>query len=104
MTIDNNPLSPPRPAFPSPISQCVLTVIFSVIVMGLALTALPANAVGALAQVDIIDRHDGRLLPVYTRDGVHWIEGTAAKPRENARWPRNWAPGTVESKCHVHNG
>lgn len=43
---------------------------------GLALVAAPAKAAGSLVDVVIIDRQDGRELPVYTRRGVHWIEGT----------------------------
>jgi hypothetical protein len=30
----------------------------------------------ALAEVDIVDRQDGRVLPVYYKDGTRWIEGT----------------------------
>jgi hypothetical protein len=61
--------------FRLPISQWVLTVALTIVTGCLSLLSLPANAVGSLAQVDIVDRRDGRMLPVYTRDGVHWIEG-----------------------------
>ena len=41
----------------------------------LLLAAAPAHAVGALADVNVIDRATGARLPVYRHDGQWWIAG-----------------------------
>lgn len=37
--------------------------------------ALPAQAIGRLADVQVIDRDSGEILPVYRHRGEHWIAG-----------------------------
>ena len=53
---------------------------FAVAAAGLAvaltLAATPAAAVGQLGSVDLVSRPDGRTLPVYPKDGRHWVVGT----------------------------
>jgi hypothetical protein len=39
------------------------------------LSALPAQAIGRLADVEVIDRDSGEILPVYRHRGEHWIAG-----------------------------
>lgn len=39
------------------------------------LSALPAQAIGRLADVQVIDRDSGETLPVYRHRGEHWIAG-----------------------------
>ena len=41
----------------------------------LAAAAAPAHAVGTLADLEIYDRTDHRVLPVYWHDGKAWVEG-----------------------------
>jgi hypothetical protein len=55
------------------------------------LTALPAQALGRLAEVQLIDRDSGEVLPVYRHGGEHWVAG-----RPGARYAvalRNTSPG-----------
>jgi hypothetical protein len=56
-----------------------LTVAICGLGCGLAATALPAGAVGRLADVEVVDRSDGRVLPVYAKDGRHWVVGTPGR-------------------------
>ncbi len=42
----------------------------------LALSAMPALAVGQLADITVIDRSTGATLPVYTHRGEYWVAGT----------------------------
>ena len=39
------------------------------------LSALPAQAIGRLADVNVIDRDSGETLPVYWHRGEHWVAG-----------------------------
>lgn len=76
-----------------PSRSCAQTVLPLALACFLALGSQPANAFGSLAQVDIVDRSDGRVLPVYTQHGVHWIEGTPG--HEYAVRVRNRSGGRV---------
>lgn len=40
-----------------------------------AALALPAHAVGSMADVTVIDRHSGATLPVYRHRGEYWVAG-----------------------------
>lgn len=40
-----------------------------------ALSALPAHALGRLADVQVIDRDSGEILKVYAHKGEHWVAG-----------------------------
>ena len=42
---------------------------------GALLSALPAQAIGRLADVHLIDRDSGETLPVYRHRGEHWVAG-----------------------------
>ncbi|QBM27680.1 hypothetical protein [Hydrogenophaga pseudoflava] len=42
---------------------------------GALLSALPAQAIGRLADVHLIDRDSGETLPVYRYRGEHWVAG-----------------------------
>ena len=48
---------------------CALSIL-------LASAALPALAVGQLADITVIDRNTGAALPVYTHRGEYWVAGT----------------------------
>ncbi len=64
-----------------------------------SLTALPAHAVGGLADVQVIDRDSGETLTVYRHQGEHWVAG-----RPGARYAvsvRNATPGRVLSVVSV---
>jgi hypothetical protein len=40
-------------------------------------TAVPsAAAVGSFGSLDVVSRGDGRVLPIYPKDGRHWVVGT----------------------------
>lgn len=57
------------------------------------LSALPAQAIGRLADVQVIDRDSGETLPVYPHRGEHWVAG-----RPGARYAvslRNAQPGRL---------
>jgi len=56
--------------------QCALTLAMSLVATALAAVAAPAAAVGHLATLDLVTRADGQVLPVYARDGRHWVVGT----------------------------
>lgn len=45
----------------------------------LGLLSLPALSAGRLAQVDIIDAHSGRTLPVYYDNGRHYVAGVPGR-------------------------
>ncbi|MGE0097694.1 MAG: hypothetical protein AB7S86_05035 [Hydrogenophaga sp.] len=58
-----------------------------------SLTSLPAQAVGGLTDVQVIDRDSGETLTVYRHQGEHWVAG-----RPGARYAvsvRNATPGRV---------
>ena len=52
--------------------RCVLALL-------LGLLSLPALAAGRLAQVDIIDAHSGRTLPVYYDNGRYYVAGVPGR-------------------------
>lgn len=52
--------------------RCILALL-------LGLLSLPALAAGRLAQVDIIDAHSGRTLPVYYDNGRHYVAGVPGR-------------------------
>lgn len=57
------------------------------------LGAVPAHAVGRLADINVIDRDSGETLPVYQHRGEHWVAG-----RPGARYAvsvRNALPGRI---------
>ena len=43
--------------------------------IALGLAAAPAGAVGQLGSIDLVSRPEGRVLPVYAKDGRHWVVG-----------------------------
>jgi hypothetical protein len=47
----------------------------SALAAGALLSALPAQAIGRLAEVQVIDRDSGETLPVYRHRGEHWVAG-----------------------------
>ncbi len=55
--------------------QCALTLAVCAVVGALAAGAGPAAAVGHLATLDVVTRPDGQVLPVYPKDGRHWVVG-----------------------------
>jgi hypothetical protein len=63
------------------------------VLSGLAAACPQASALGRLAAVEIVDRADGRVLPVYTQDGRHWVVGTPG--REYAIRVRNAGGGRI---------
>ena len=61
--------------------------------------ALPAQAVGRLADINIVDRDSGETLPVIRHRGEYWVAG-----RPGARYAvsvRNALPGRVMSVVSV---
>jgi hypothetical protein len=58
-----------------------------------AVAAPPAVAVGTIGNVDILTRHDGRVLPVYPSGGRNWIVG--APGQEYSIRYCNSTPGRV---------
>lgn len=63
------------------------------------LSALPAHAVGRLADINVIDRDSGETLPVYQHRGEYWVAG-----RPGARYAvsvRNALSGRVMSVVSV---
>ena len=64
---------------PPALLKQALTFVIWVVCGGLLGTALPASALGRLAQVEIVDRADGRVLPVYAKDGQRWVVGTPGR-------------------------
>ncbi len=55
--------------------------------------ALPAHAVGRVADIQVVDRDSGEMLTVYRHQGEHWVAG-----RPGARYAvsvRNATPGRV---------
>jgi hypothetical protein len=67
------------PAWPSLLRKYALTVAICALSGGLSAAAQPACAIGRLADVEIVDRADGRALPVYAKDGRHWVVGTPGR-------------------------
>jgi len=57
-------------------SKCALALANVVVAYGAVTASLSATAHTGAAQVDIVDRRDGRVLPIYFKDGVRWVEGT----------------------------
>jgi hypothetical protein len=63
------------------------------------LSTLPAQAIGRLSDVQLIDRDSGEVLPVYRHRGEHWVAG-----RTGARYAvalRNTSPGRTLSVVSV---
>ena len=56
--------------------KCALTFAAGAVAVALALAAASAAAIGRLGNLDIVTRGDGQVLPVYPKDGRHWIVGT----------------------------
>ena len=68
-------------------------LMMSALALSAATLAAPAQAIGRLVDVDVIDRDTGAQLPVYQHRGEWWIAG-----RPGARYAiqvRNAAPGRV---------
>jgi hypothetical protein len=55
--------------------QCALTLAASAMAAAFAGSTGPAAAVGHLATLDVVTRADGQVLPVYPKDGRHWVVG-----------------------------
>ena len=67
------------PAEPSPLRKYALTAVGCALFGALAAATVPAWGLGRLADVEIVDRADGRALPVYAKDGRHWVVGTPGR-------------------------
>lgn len=52
-------------------------LLASSILLALAASALPAHALGSLADVTVIDRTTGTTLPLYAHGGDYWVAGQA---------------------------
>ena len=73
--------------------QSLPRLMMSALALSAATLAAPAQAIGRLVDVDVIDRDTGAQLPVYQHRGEWWIAG-----RPGARYAiqvRNAAPGRV---------
>ena len=55
--------------------KCVLTLAIGAMVAACS-TAAPSAAAGRFGTLDVVSRGDGRVLPVYPKDGRHWVVGT----------------------------
>ena len=73
--------------------QCAFTCCAMAVAAALAFAAAPAAAVGRLGNLDIVTRGDGRVLPVYTSGGRHWVVG--APGQEYSIRFCNTSPGRV---------
>src|SRR4051812_12764449 len=58
------------------LAKCALALVNLVLAYGTVTASLSATAHATAAQVDIVDRRDGHVLPTYFKDGVRWVEGT----------------------------
>lgn len=71
-----------------------LNILRTTLVVGTLLaTALPAHAMGRLADIQVVDRDSGETLTVHRHQGEHWVAG-----RPGARYAvsvRNATPGRV---------
>ena len=56
---------------PTTLRHLALTATAALALLG----ALPAHAVGRLADIQVIDRDSGETLPVYRHRGDHWVAG-----------------------------
>ncbi len=56
---------------PLSLRRLALTSLASTALLG----ALPAHALGRLADIQVIDRDSGETLPVYSHRGDHWVAG-----------------------------
>ena len=56
-----------------------LTLALSIVASTLAVMS-PAQAVGRMADVDVVERHTGRTLPVHFYRGEYWVEGKPGVP------------------------
>jgi hypothetical protein len=56
-----------------------LILSLSILASALAVVS-PAQAVGRMADVDVVERHTGRTLPVHFYRGDYWVEGTPGVP------------------------
>lgn len=56
-----------------------LILSLSILASALAVVA-PAQAVGRMADVDVVERHTGRTLPVHFYRGEYWVAGTPGVP------------------------
>lgn len=80
-------------------SRPAVHATFSLVVALVSMSALPAHAVGGVADVQLIDRDSGETLSVYRHQGEHWVAG-----RPGARYAvsvRNATPGRVLSVVSV---
>jgi hypothetical protein len=84
----SNPL-----AEPGTLRKYALTAAGCALFGALSAAAAPAWGLGRLADVEVVDRADGRVLPVYAKDGRHWVVGTPG--REYAIRIRNAAGARV---------
>src|SRR5688500_4438683 len=60
---------------PSPSSFRVRAVLAPLFLLAASTMALPAHAVGRLADVTVIDRNTGATLPLYHHRGEYWVAG-----------------------------
>lgn len=56
-------------------SQALRRVALTTLATAALLCALPAQAVGRLTDIHVIDRDSGETLPVYRHRGEHWVAG-----------------------------
>jgi hypothetical protein len=67
-----------NPAFPAAHAHrdtCRFALAAATLAIAAALSAAPASA-GQIGNVDLLTRGDGRVLPVYEKDGRKWVVGT----------------------------
>lgn len=55
---------------------CARPIALAAVFLAVAMAALPARAVGNLADITVLDRHTGATLPVHHHRGEYWIAGT----------------------------
>jgi hypothetical protein len=75
-------------------------LIKTTLALALSITCLTAFAVGRVADVQLIDRHTGRVLPTYFHQGKYWVAGQPgakyAIQIRNSRGPRVLAVTSVD--------
>lgn len=61
---------------PCAIFRSALARTLAPLVLACAFASAPANAAGTLADITVIDRSSGRVLPTYVHQGRHFVAGT----------------------------
>jgi len=61
---------------PFPMFRAALTRVLAPLAVACTFASAPACAVGSLADITVIDRSSGRVLPTYLHQGRHYVAGT----------------------------